>query len=79
MVTTYATTGDSFRAGKVGLWSPSQFGKGGPTSNFDLHPDGKRLVVLKAPSGVENAPANKVTFFFNFCEELRRKVPAGEN
>ena len=79
MVTTYATTGDSFDAGKAGLWSPSQFGSGGPTSNFDLHPDGKRLVVLKAPSGVENAPVNKVTFFFNFFEELRRKVPAGKN
>jgi serine/threonine-protein kinase len=79
MVTTYATTGDSFGAGKAGLWSPSQFGSGGPTSNFDLHPDGKRLVVLKAPSGVENVPVNKVTFFFNFFEELRRKVPAGKN
>jgi Tol biopolymer transport system component len=79
MVTTYATTGNSFGAGKAGLWSPNQFGSGGPTSNFDLHPDGKRLVVLKAPSGVENAPVNKVTFFFNFFEELRRKVPAGKN
>lgn len=79
MVTTYATTGNSFGAGKAGLWSPSQFGSGGPSSFFDLHPDGKRLVVLKAPGGVENAPVNKVTFFFNFFEELRRKVPAGKN
>jgi hypothetical protein len=33
--------------------------------------------VLKAP-GTEQAPAvNKVSFIFNFFDELRRKLPPG--
>src|SRR5690242_9233990 len=49
----------------------------GPTTNFDLHPDGKRIVVLKAPNGIDTAHINKATFFFNFFDELRRKAPVG--
>jgi Tol biopolymer transport system component len=78
MVATYAASGDSFHADKPELWSPGQFTDFGVgTYNFDLHPDGKRFAVLKAPA-TEQAPAvNKVSFVFNFFDELRRKVPPG--
>ncbi len=78
MVANYTASGDSFRAEKPRLCSPGQFTVRGPyVSNFDLHPDGKRFAVLKAP-GTESQPAvNKVTFIFNFFDELRRKLPAG--
>jgi len=79
MVATYTAIGGSFGAGKPQLWSPSQFDSRGPTSNFDVHPDGKRFAILKTPNGAGNSPVNKVTFFFNFVDELRRKVPAGKN
>jgi Tol biopolymer transport system component len=75
MMVTYTASGDSFRADKPQLWSPGQFTDVGPgIFNFDLHPDGKRFAVLKA--GSEQAPAaNKVSFIFNFFDELRRKLP----
>jgi len=78
MVVTYTASGDSFHASKPQLWSPGQFTDGGlGTSAFDLHPDGKRFAVLKAP-GTEQTPAvNKVSFIFNFFDELRRKLPPG--
>jgi Tol biopolymer transport system component len=78
MVVTYTTSGDSFRADKSQLWSPGQFTERGLGNyNFDLHPDGKRFAVLKA--GTEQTPAvNKVSFIFNFFDELRRKVPPGK-
>jgi len=76
MLVTYTASIDSFRADKPQLWSPGQFTDRGPTTNFDLHPDGKRFAVLKAP-GTEQAPAvNKVSFIFNFFDEIRRKFPS---
>ena len=74
MVVTYTASGDSFRADKPQLWSPGQFTELGVfTYNFDLHPDGKRLAVLKVPGTEQNAAVNKVSFIFNFFDELRRK------
>jgi len=77
MVVTYTASGDSFQADKPQLWSPGQFTDVGIGNyNYDLHPDGKRFAVLKA--GTEQAPAvNKVSFIFNFFDELRRKFPPG--
>jgi eukaryotic-like serine/threonine-protein kinase len=78
MVVTYTASGDSFRADKPQLWSPGQFTDRGGSFNFDLHPDGKRFAVLKA-SGTEQTPVvNKVSFIFNFFDELRRKLPPGK-
>jgi Tol biopolymer transport system component len=78
MVVTYAASGDSFRADKPQLWSPGQFTERGLSFyNFDLHPDGKRFAVLKAPGTEQTAAVNKVSFIFNFFDELRRKLPPG--
>ena len=74
MVVTYTVTGDSFHGDKPQLWSPGQFTDSGVgTSAFDLHPDGKRFAVLKAPGTEQTAAVNKVSFIFNFFDELRRK------
>ena len=75
MVATYTASGDSFHADKPQPWSPGQFTGRGPTSNFDVHPDGKRFAVLKAPATGETSPVNKVSFVFNFFDELRRIAP----
>jgi Tol biopolymer transport system component len=78
MVVTYTASGDSFHADKPQLWSPGQFtDRGGYT--FDLHPDGKRFAVLRAPGTEQTAAVNKVSFIFNFFDELRRKLPPGKN
>ena len=72
MVVTYAASGDSFHADKPKLWSPGQFSDRLGAVNFDLSPDGKRVVVLRVPAS-ENPPITKLTFVFNFFDELRRK------
>jgi Tol biopolymer transport system component len=79
MMVSYTASGDSFRADKPQLWSPGQFTDVGPgNTNFDLHPDGKRFAVLKAPGAEQATAVNKVSFIFNFFDELRRKVPPGK-
>jgi hypothetical protein len=79
MAATYVASGDTFRADKPRLWSPGQFIGLGISYNFDPHPDGKRFAVLKAPATGDTPPANKVSFIFNFFDELRRKVPSSKN
>jgi serine/threonine-protein kinase len=76
MVVTYTVFRESFHADKPRLWSPGQFTDLGVFANFDLHPDGKRFAVLKAPGAEGQFVANnKVNFIFNFFEVLRRKFP----
>ena len=78
MVATYTTSADSFHADKPQLWSPGQFTGLGAYFNFDLHPDGKRFAVLKAPDTERSPAVNKVNFIFNFFDELRHKLPPGK-
>jgi Tol biopolymer transport system component len=79
MALSYTGSDDSFHADKPQLWSPGQFTELGLfTYNFDLHPDGKRFAVLKAPGTEQAAAVNHVSFVFNFFGELRRKLPSGK-
>ncbi len=80
MVVDYSSTGDSFRADKPHLWSPGQITRRGSSFDMSLDPDGKRFAVLKS-SGTETSPPpiNKISFIFNFFDELRRAVSAGKN
>lgn len=58
--------------------NPPQTGwtdRGALTRNFDLHPDGQRFVVLKAPEAQTQTKLDKVVFIFNFFDELRRIAP----
>ena len=73
MVAEYVASGDSFNAGGPRQWSPGQFTARGPNRNFDVHPDGKRIMVMKTPEA-EIPSISKVSFIFNFFEELRRKM-----
>jgi Tol biopolymer transport system component len=73
IVAEYTASDDSFNTGAPRQWSPGQFTARGPDRNFDVHPDGKPIVVVKTPDA-EIPSINKVSFIFNFFEELRRKV-----
>jgi serine/threonine protein kinase/Tol biopolymer transport system component len=77
MEVTYTVFADSFHADKPQIWSPGQFNDLGAISTFDLHPDGKRFAVLKTPGTDQTASLNKVSFIFNFFDELRSKFPSG--
>jgi hypothetical protein len=41
---------------------------------FDLHPDGERIAAAVA-TGQAEEKIDKVTFIFNFFDELRRLAP----
>jgi len=74
MVAPYTVEGDSFRAEKPRLWCDGQLTNRG-FRNFDLHPDGQRFAVLKAPDTEAEAKRNHVTLIFNIFDELRRIAP----
>jgi len=77
-VAAYTVRGDSFLADKPRVWSEKRLGTTlANGSNYDLAPDGKRIVVFM-PVGTPEAQKaqNHVIFLENFPDELRRKVPA---
>jgi serine/threonine-protein kinase len=76
MVAEYKVQGESFEAGPPRRWSAQPLSMGGAL-NFDLAPDGRR--VLGFPAG--EAPARprealQMTFFFNFFDEVERRLQA---
>jgi len=85
-VVSYAAEADSFAADKPRRWSDVQysprfdgviFGSTDPgTRSFDLHPDGERVAIAPVPESWDRGKQYKVTFVFNFFDELRRIAPA---
>jgi Tol biopolymer transport system component/predicted Ser/Thr protein kinase len=77
MVANYTVKGDSFVVDKPRLWSEKQLADFGPVvPNYDLVPDGKRIVALMPADAPEDQrPQNHVIFLMNFLDELRRRVP----
>jgi Tol biopolymer transport system component/predicted Ser/Thr protein kinase len=79
-VAAYTVRGDTFEAHKPRVWSEKRpaktFFNG---SNYNLAPDGKRIVVLipAEASQAQEAP-NHIIFLQNFFDELRRKAPASK-
>ena len=79
MVVTYSVERDSFRAGRPRLWSEGQFTNHPSGQNFALHPDGKRIAVLKAAGDTEAQEVTHVNLILNWFDEVRRRVAsAGE-
>jgi serine/threonine-protein kinase len=76
MFATYKVEGDSFRSDKPQLLSDiiTVADRGGLPA-FDLHPDGQRLAVFTRPESQLLGKLDKVTFVFNFADELRKIVP----
>lgn len=84
MFAPYAVVGDSFRADRPQVWSPTvirgarvgaRFTNGSNSnSGYDLHPDGKRLAVVAAQKQ-SNGIQDKVVFVSNFFDYLRTIAP----
>jgi hypothetical protein len=75
MVASYTAEGDSFKADKPRLWSEQAIVPLRTQRLFDLHPDGERIAAAVA-SGQAEEKFDKVTFVFNFFDELRGIAPA---
>ena len=75
MVVPYTVEGEVFRPEKPRPWSKTRFvarPRTGPIRSFDLHPDGNRFALARETQA--EAKQDKLVFFFNFFEELRRRV-----
>jgi serine/threonine-protein kinase len=76
MVATYSIKDGSFVPDKPRLWSPKPIvNMVNSVKNFDLAPDGKRIVALMPFETPENPIVqSRVTFLLNFPDELKRRV-----
>jgi eukaryotic-like serine/threonine-protein kinase len=73
MVAAYTVTGDSFVAEKPRPWTERRLANVGQWKNFDVAPDGTRIVALMPVEGQE--AQHHVIFVENFLDQLRRTVP----
>jgi len=67
-------------AGQPRLWSQAHYvnraGPAGAARAFDLHPDGVRVALAKAPDADTAPKQDKVVFIFDFFDDLRRLATA---
>jgi serine/threonine-protein kinase len=78
MAVPYSTSGDAFTPGQPRAWSASPFpgSRFGSRPDFDVAPDGKRVIGVMPSEGATSGESPGVTFLLNFADELRRKVPS---
>jgi Tol biopolymer transport system component len=71
MAVSYTVQGDAFVAGTPHVWISKLGG-----TDWDLHPDGKRVAVI-TPVGSTDAPGpdHTVVFLQNFLDYLKQQVP----
>jgi hypothetical protein len=69
----YTASGDFIQCRRAARMVSGSIHGTGPIRNFDVHPEGERVVVMKT-SDTEMPSFGKVSFIFNFFEELRSKV-----
>jgi serine/threonine-protein kinase len=81
MLVTYAAKTDSFVSDKPRVWSDIRLANFGAIgmSNYDVAPDGKRIVALMPVDTPEaQQTQSHVIFLENFSDELQRKVPTSK-
>jgi serine/threonine-protein kinase len=78
MVADFTVQGDSFSARTPRVWSPTQILRTSVAANFDLAPDGKRVVFFPRPAEGQSKGSLHATFLLNFFDELRRRAPASK-
>jgi Tol biopolymer transport system component len=75
MVVDYAIKDSGFTIRSRRQWSQRRLADTGVLANFDLDPDGRRiLALLPAVRSEEQQTENHVTLMLNFLSELRRRV-----
>ena len=78
MSVNYTSQGDTFSPGVPHLWSSTPVRRMSMQQNFDLSPDGKRVVMFPHPTAEQSQGPVHVTFLLNFFDEVRRRVPTGK-
>ncbi len=73
MAARYTVKGDTLVPEKPRVWIAKLGG-----TDWDLAPDGTRVVVTRVESADAPEPEHHVVFLQNFFDELRRRVPLGQ-
>jgi serine/threonine-protein kinase len=78
MAVSYEIKDNAFVPGKVRPWTSVRLADTGVISNFDLHPDGRRIAALLPAATAEvERNRNRVTVVLNFADDIRRRVSHG--
>jgi hypothetical protein len=75
MAVGYTIAGDTFSVSKPRTWSPALVRRDSVRQNFDVSPDGKRVVIFPAPMADQSPGTLHATFLLNFFDEVRRRIP----
>ena len=73
MAAAFTVSADTIAFEKPRAWTERRYRGRGPNRMFDLHPDGTRVALPLSEPAQEPM---RLTFFFNFFEELRKLAPA---
>lgn len=74
MAVQYSTAAGSFLAQPARLWTRVRLADTGVLPNYELAPDGERIIaLLPAPTAVPAQSEDHVTVMLNFFDELRRR------
>jgi serine/threonine-protein kinase len=75
MVASYTVNGDTFEVDKPRVWFEKPLGNIGLGVNYDVAPDGKRVVALMPPESAEpKETQSHVMVAVNFLDEVQRRV-----
>jgi dipeptidyl aminopeptidase/acylaminoacyl peptidase len=74
MVVSYGSSGTT---GKSRVWAEVRLADFGKLRNFDVHPDGKRIVVVEAADRQTGLGGSRAIIYFDFFDELRRVARLG--
>jgi len=74
MAVSYRFDGATFEAEAARPWAPTRYATGGPIRKYDLHPDGRR-VIIASPVSSEAAVSDTIVFVTDFFGELARLIP----
>lgn len=76
MAVAYKSDSDSFVAAPPQPWPSASLADSGVLPNFDVAPDGERVIALTPAARSEQQTANHVTIMLNFLDEVRRRTAA---
>lgn len=78
LVAGYSVEGDSFVPGVPRVWTNHPLLEV-PYLNYDVAPDGKRIIALAPAKAPESQPPKShVVLLLNFFDELRRRAPVNK-
>jgi serine/threonine protein kinase/Tol biopolymer transport system component len=75
LVTDYRIEGQAFSPGAPRVWCETPVQSLGIYSNYDVAPDGKRILMTPAAEASANQRPAHAVFLVNFFDELKRRLP----